>query len=164
MLTSLLNDIANGKKLRVAQPSDNDSIISRTLTESVGRSVKAIILLESIGDAIRYPEQNHCAIRIKSITQMDADARSMSAMNDDESDYFYPAPPAWFFEPMSRSSYQLEGHYEVINVFVHILQTTDGKKPDLKASKETIRDDVVKTLNRDFQHNNAHIIFKAMGG
>ncbi|MBO4945433.1 MAG: hypothetical protein J6C91_09300, partial [Muribaculaceae bacterium] len=154
-------DFVHGLKLKVDQRSETDSIVLRKLTECIGHSVKATVEVRSFMSAISSPEQD-ISIIVESISETDADVKSL-ATKDGEYDYFNPEPPAWFFEPMSRSSLMLEGHYEVINVFVHILQTTDGKKPRIPRSKEEVRDAVVERLNEDFQNNNAHIVFRAAG-
>ncbi|MDE6543976.1 MAG: hypothetical protein K2K76_08430 [Muribaculaceae bacterium] len=153
-------DLWFGKKVRIDPPSPADSMIQRKLIEMVEQPVKLVCLIEGFGDAVMYPEQG--SIIVVSISEIDDNTRSME-IEKDESDYFNPEPPAWFFEPMSRSTYQFDGHYEVINVFVHILQTTKGTRPDLSPSKEAIRDAVINKLNQDHRINNTHFNFRAIG-
>ena len=154
-------DTVQGLKLRVAQPSENESVTLRELSEYVGLSAKVTIDKDNFWDAVLHPELEYGAIRIKSISRVEADSRSVAICGN--SDCLYSAPPVWLFEPKSRSSYQFDGHYEVINVFVHILQTTKGTRPDLTGSKERIRDMVVARLNQDYRNNNTHISFRAIG-
>ena len=70
-------------------------------------------------------------------------------------------PPTWFFEPMSRASFNLNGRYEVINVFVHVVLDSSGNIP-WTIDKDYMTTEVINTLNR-YHGMNTHIFFRAIG-
>ena len=70
---------------------------------------------------------------------------------------FDTPPPAWFFEPKSRSSFNYSGRYESINVFVHIVREANGNGFD----KAQVSSKIIDWLN--YYYKNAHIGFRLVG-
>lgn len=71
-------DSVQGLKLRVAQPSENESVTLRELSEYVGLSAKVTTDKDNFWDAVLHPEWDNGAIRIKSISRVEADSRSVA--------------------------------------------------------------------------------------
>ncbi|MDE6644998.1 MAG: hypothetical protein K2J97_02815, partial [Muribaculaceae bacterium] len=90
----------------------------------------------------------------------------VSTKNNNRSRFITPEfdtpPPAWFFEPKSRSSFQKDGRYEMINVFVHVVLDSSGNI-SWAMDKDIIASEVIRVLNQDHGMNDTHIFFKLIG-
>ena len=91
-------NFAFGKQVRITNPSQSDSMIQRKLMENVDMPVQLLCIVESFWGAIDRPEYQ--TINVKSVSEINDNTRSMQQAEG--ADYFYPDPPAWFFEPKSR--------------------------------------------------------------
>ena len=74
-------NVTIGKKLKINQTNENDSIILRKLTECVGYPVVLTTDMQDFVCAALYPERT--SIQIKSVSEIDDNTRSIETEKDE---------------------------------------------------------------------------------
>ena len=132
---------------------DTSHVIETNIYELIGLDISVFAGPQSI----QKIEDVYTLLITDRITKLtESKSTSGEYIVDGEPEIF---PEAYSTVPLSRTTYNLSGHYEVVNIYIHVIRKTNG----VGENKEKVETQILDHLKAAYPESSTHIRFNIIG-